>query len=187
MALDKGYVVRIVRGYVFKTAPVLADYSTKITSIKDKATLSKDLASRNVAKLLLNSLYGKFASNYHDVHTAIVDRSGFDKLAILHEISNITELEDGLTMVSYKTRVKEGVSPDTQGYSQSLKNFQVTNIRTQTNVAMASAITRLGRVMLYGLIDEVVINKGVLCYVDTDSIFAWFPENPEEKKFGPFI
>lgn len=55
---------RYIRGYKFKGSTTLyADYVDKWTEVKTKASIEGNEGMRTIAKLQLNSLYGKMASN----------------------------------------------------------------------------------------------------------------------------
>ena len=188
LAISRGYKVVLEEGYVFKTGSVLKEYTNTFTEIKDKAGAMKDLATRNIAKLILNSLYGKFAANYHDSVTAVVNEDEFQKLSIYHTILNVTNLENDIIMVTYNLAPKAGSKDSTDHYNKICKDFTVKINNIPTNIALASAITSKARCLLYSLMVEATEKiGGTLCYVDTDSIFAYFPENPENKPFGSFI
>lgn len=56
--------VRYVRGYKFKGSTLLfKDYVREWTEVKQRATLEGNAGMRTIAKLQLNSLYGKMATN----------------------------------------------------------------------------------------------------------------------------
>lgn len=56
--------IRYIRGYKFKGArDLFKDYVEKWTAVKTQATIDGNKGLRTIAKLELNSLYGKFATN----------------------------------------------------------------------------------------------------------------------------
>lgn len=58
------YDIRYIRGYKFReSTDLFRDYIDKWTNIKTKATLDGNSGMRTIAKLQLNSLYGKMATN----------------------------------------------------------------------------------------------------------------------------
>ncbi len=60
-AKELGYIIKIQRGYEFKTAYLFKDFVNHFYQIKKSATGSK----REIAKLYLNSLYGKFGQKHY--------------------------------------------------------------------------------------------------------------------------
>ena len=54
----------------------------------------------------------------------------------------------------------------------------------ESNVAVAAAITSLGRIHLYNDMLAVSQHGGRVAYCDTDSIFAEFEDSPLGKKHG---
>lgn len=58
------YNIEYISGYMFRQSNTMfRDYIDKWISIKNQATLTGNKAMRTIAKLFLNSLYGKFASS----------------------------------------------------------------------------------------------------------------------------
>lgn len=71
-AIEQGARVKILSGRIFKTEPILADYATTLFKMKKSADVAGDTGRRQIAKILMNSLYGKFAQR-RDQKTYIVD------------------------------------------------------------------------------------------------------------------
>jgi hypothetical protein len=70
-AVMDGCAVRIRRGCVFNCDHVFTDYVNEIYAMKQLADESGDAATRYIAKLLLNSLYGKFGQRRDQVAFAL--------------------------------------------------------------------------------------------------------------------
>ena len=56
-AAANGYSIKIIEGYIFEKSNIFRDYVTDFYELKASA---KDSVHKNIAKLLLNSLYGIF-------------------------------------------------------------------------------------------------------------------------------
>ena len=110
---------------------------------------------RAVAKLLLNSLWGKFAQNPDLVKTEYV--SSYENLVKLLldetiEVRTLTLLNDNLALVQYRDTVISPLSTE--------------------NIAVAAFTTAHARLRLYGVMDEIVQgDRDRLLYFDTDSVF----------------
>lgn len=185
-----GYEISLISGYVFKSGTPLKDYSIKLTELKDAAQVAGDPVSRNVNKSLLNNLYGKFASSYYQTSTVIVPLDEVCKLEKMFEIVSMTHTDSNLVFVTYYNKPLPNIDRSTvpsQHIDDAFKAYTQATMDKSTNIAIASAISSEGRVMLYKLMMEVQARGGVHCYSDTDSIYAYMPESPFNKPFGPFI
>lgn len=176
---------------MFKAGKPLADYSKTLTSIKDKAALAGNKALRTVAKLLTNSLYGKFASKYFLTQTNMLSNEDLKVFSEFFKVNSITRINDLDNMVNFDTKVtldkntsQFSTNKDLikSAYSQESASLNGKDL----NISIAAAITSLGRVDLYRLIQEIVKRGGKVCYVDTDSIFATGIRDPFNKQFGPY-
>lgn len=107
---------------------------------------------RYIAKLYLNSLWGKFGQNPKQIHKEYVDNiAGMNKIAINEKIDNIQIciLTDAMVYVTYEEK----------------NEF----IRTSysTNIYIACFTTALARIRLYSMLEK--LEKDAL-YCDTDSV-----------------
>nr|YP_007476156.1 hypothetical protein H891_mgp30 [Nuclearia simplex]AGE93657.1 hypothetical protein [Nuclearia simplex] len=59
-AMNHGYNIEVTEGYCFEKTKPFDKFVNKFYKIKKN---SKDLVKKNIAKLLLNSLYGRFGMN----------------------------------------------------------------------------------------------------------------------------
>lgn len=187
LAVKKGYAILPLEGYVFKTGHPLANYSKTLTSIKDQASIRGDAVTRNTAKLLLNTLYGKFARRYYQSSTSIVTEDQLQEIEQLYEVQSITHLDNGMIMVNYNNKPIANSPLPKDVVDRAFKNYNISTIDKNTNMAIAATITSHGRIILYNLYEEVIERGGKICYSDTDSVYAYLPESPFNKPFGPFI
>jgi hypothetical protein len=190
-ALELGNTVTIKRGWVFKIGKPLAKYANKITQLKDQARLEGNTTLRTVIKLITNSLYGKFASKYYISTTAIVDDNNFSEIIRIFKINSVTQVTEVLKIVNYDITPDPNLIKDCRLpkdiINKAFRKAQGVVIDADLNIAIASAVTSYGRVALYELIQEITARGGKICYTDTDSIYAWLPEPPFGKPFGPYI
>lgn len=75
-AIEHGYVTTIHRCYVFEMGAVLKPYIENLYAEKERATREGDNGERTIIKLLMNSLYGKFAQKRKE--TIEMDPSLYD-------------------------------------------------------------------------------------------------------------
>lgn len=104
LAIDKGYTIVMLDGYLFKTAPVMKSYSEFFLGLKREAEAKGDVVTRTVAKLCANSGYGKFGSSYQKSTTAVVNSDGLKFLETLYTIESIMEVDTNLFVVSHSTK-----------------------------------------------------------------------------------
>ena len=190
LAASKGYTLNFISGYVFKTGNPLKGYSELFTDIKNNSEQIGDKPTRTIAKLFLNSLYGKFASHYFlNTSQVVYDQNDVESLANLFKINSIIDVAADIKVVNYclsvqanPNQIKADKDTIRDAYKKSNQVLDDKNI----NMAIASAITAHARITLYNLYEEVENIGGKLCYSDTDSVFAWLPSSPFGKPFGPF-
>jgi DNA polymerase elongation subunit (family B) len=173
-AIEMGYQLTPIEGVLFKTGNPLKLYSETITALKNKASREDNVTLRTVAKLLINSLYGKFASKYFLNTTEVVTN---EELRIAHElfkVNSVTHVDDNYSIIN------RGIKPLTKEYLNVRKDLVNDHFKRANsaisdkdlNMALAAAITSYGRLELYNLIQEVQSRGGIVCYTDTDRIFA---------------
>lgn len=144
-AIDLGYKVKPIKMFSFNTEYIFKDYIHTFYNIKQKS--EKDTPSYILAKLLMNSLYGKFAQSQDS-----------EKLMQIKSIKDMIELKDEIIDV---------FDPDNNVYRvkcESNGNFFIPQISIH--------VTALALLRLYSFI-EYLHNKGnIVSYCDTDSLFT---------------
>lgn len=186
-ALEIGYIIKPLEAWIFKSGTPLKSYSETLTNLKDLAGKEGNKTLRTVMKLLTNSLYGKFASKYFLTTTEIVKADDISVVKDLYKINSITKVDCNHMIVNHDIKPLvdsklEGTDLLKGAYDRAAKALADKDL----NVAVASAVTAYGRVQLYSLMQEVQARGGTVCYTDTDSVFAWLPEAPFNKPFGPY-
>ena len=69
-----GYKFEIIKGYLFDKQDIFSNYVNDLNIIKENAKKNNDQAWYLIAKLLLNSLYGRFGMNpVQETHKIIND------------------------------------------------------------------------------------------------------------------
>ena len=124
----------------------------------DKAAIRKDEISRNIAKNLLNSFYGKFAEKQNKEATLVIkDYATLWKLANDSNkiITGVITVDTNKLLVNW--RFKEDHMAKSNGI---------------VNIAIASFVTSYARRELWRAINKLEIARpGCVYYSDTDSIF----------------
>lgn len=161
-----GYKFEVLHGYLFESETIFKDYITDMYHFKENTP--KGDAMYLISKLLMNSLFGRFALHYNLGKTEIVNGTTMEQLAtgvridiikgkeVKTEVSvtDPIDFNDEYYMVTY-TEDKDIESEDYQ-------------LRSKSSVGIPVATTALARVRMaqYKLPDS----DNQILYNDTDSI-----------------
>ena len=158
-AVKYGYTFEILKGYQFETGDLFSGYVNKMYSLREE--YPKPHAMNLIAKLLLNSLYGKFGMKVErtivDIFNLNVDA---DKLALRRLLDTVAEsIQDHVELgnnryLFVRSALSDIMNDDT---------FHGSDV----NIAIASTITAGARVYMSTFKNNPDFN---LYYSDTDSI-----------------
>jgi len=151
-ALNYGYKINVLWGYTFEKEVIFKDYVDFLYNIRQKYSKSDPL--NFIAKILLNSLYGRFGMTDNFENINIIDKkfcSDFEN-KYLDQITDKIDL-DSHVLIIYKTSLEK------------LDNYGSHNIC----VAIAAAITAYARIHMSQFKNNPNIN---LYYTDTDSVYT---------------
>jgi len=140
-ALELGYKIKPLRTIEFKGAPLFKEYIDTIYPMKQKSTG----AMREITKLLLNGLYGKFGE--HSEREIVITEPEADILGT-YPIPN-----------------------DPMGYTTK----KIVKYCAHHLPAIAVRVTALAQLRLYKAIEHIQTRKGTVYYTDTDSIISDIP------------
>lgn len=159
-AENYGYKFNILWGYTFKKDVIFKDYVDFLYNLRSQYDKSNPM--NFIAKILMNSLYGRFGMNDNFNTINIIHKDYFPDFQgkFLDEIIKTTEIEDYF-LVEFNSIDKEA-------------NKEDDNSTHNTNIAVASAITAYSRIHMTQFKNN---EKIVLYYTDTDSIYV--DENSE--------
>jgi hypothetical protein len=184
-ALKYGYTINIEYCYQFKKGKDLfKDYVNDHYELKKKST---DPVQRAIAKLLLNSLYGRMGMRGLESTMKVVDKVEAEYLDKNSNVSVFSELTEGKYLVKYKGKISDSIrklyekdpfvpleinKPLTLSKDQ-LKKSGVNKIVTVPSaVHIAAAISSYARI----LINEYKNIPGNPCIMsDTDSVVLTKP------------
>ena len=135
--------------------------------------INKNPGKRSIAKLMLNSFWGKLSQ-----------RPNLPKTVVCKQPHEYFEIHDNPNL---KVTGEDRPNDETVLVSYELKNEEDAD-PGNTNIAIASFVTSYARLHLYRFMDEIVsIGEDRLLYFDTDSvIFIRKAEDPEIKT-GNFL
>lgn len=167
--MEYGYTFKVIKGYTFEQANIFQEYVSEL--YKMKASASKSDPMYLIAKLLLNSLYGRFGmSNDFDTNLIISDLL-LDQMFEEYCVSDVIPFNNGKSLISF--------TDDTELEINQLDNFSKNNI----SIGIAAAITAYARIHMSQFKNSPDFN---LFYSDTDSIVIDkpLPQNKVGKEIG---
>ena len=155
-----GYEFEVIRGYTFEKEYIFKDYVESIYNLR--LSYPKTDPMNYTAKILLNSLYGRFGMNDEFNILDIVNKEGLKEIEESNfSIENIVPLMSGKIekyLISYN-------NPDNQIITKMDGNKETHNI----NIAIASAVTAYARIHMSQFKNKP--NLPNLYYSDTDSLY----------------
>jgi hypothetical protein len=151
-AVKYGYKIDILWGYTFKSENIFKNYVDYLYNLRSQYDKSDPM--NFIAKILLNSLYGRFGMNDNFENIDIIHKvfySDFEN-KFIDQITNKIEIDDYI-MVFYNS--SENLNEDKEEHNIS--------------VGIAAAITAYSRIHMTQFKNNPSIN---LYYTDTDSIYT---------------
>ncbi len=177
-ALNNKYeLLNIGKAYSFQRGEnTFKDLIDTLNGMKVTAQLEGKPVLRNIAKLLMNSMYGRFGMHTGEEKHAIVNQDALPTLMKQNTIIENKSLGE-LQLITYL------LNQDILDYTKDkdLKTIQryLKGIPGQTNVPIAAAVTAYSR-MIINQMKLVALNEGLkLYYSDTDSLVVNGPMPPE--------
>ena len=149
-AMKYGYQIEVLWGYTFEKECIFKNYVDYLYNFR--LSYPKSNPMNFIAKILLNSLYGRFGMNDNFANITIIDKDFYPDFEnkYLDNIVDKIDLGDWL-LIFYQ--------------SPSEQDNEIHN----TNIAIAAAITAYARVHMSKFKNNPNIN---LYYTDTDSIYT---------------
>jgi hypothetical protein len=176
-ALDNGYqLISIKQAYQFQRGDnAFYDIIQQLNKMKIKAQENNQPTIRNISKLLMNSMYGRFGMHTENIHHKIVNTKQLTDIA--NHFSILGEIPLGnFVLVTYT--LKESTTQLGSQQSQNLISL-LEGSPSNTNVAIAAAVTSYSRMIInqYKL-DALALGLEIY-YSDTDSLVlnGALPEN----------
>jgi DNA polymerase type B, organellar and viral len=153
-----GYKFKILKGYTFDKANIFNSYVNELYALR--LTYDKANPMNYIAKILMNSLYGRFGLNPLLPETNIIDKEMLEDFVDQGEISELIELGDKY-LISFLSNNK---------VDSFLNGSSIEDVKS--NIAIASAITSYSRIHLAEIKKYCFDNNIKLFYFDTDSVFV---------------
>lgn len=170
-----GYKIQVLRGYYFtEKTTIFKEYILQLYSLRKE--FNKNHPMNMVAKLLMNSLYGRFGMDYSLENTSIHSNKELLNLlnSNINKDSHIVDIEPLGSNSFIVTQESDNINNKISSLSH---NYNI-------NVGIAAAVTALARIEMSKFKNN---NSLKLFYTDTDSIFV--DQSPSEMNvlFGDII
>ena len=150
-AIDHGFIIHVYNLILYKPRNLFNEYVDFFTDVKVNASEQANKTDRLMAKLFLNSLYGKFGQKFHDMK--ILVRNIHTGLGVQNVINTVTG-EHWTDFQWFDDLWRE--------YTNGESSFSFP--------AIAGAITARARMLLYDYMERV--ERHNVYYCDTDSIYT---------------
>ena len=160
-AMKLGYSFEIIKGYQFERGNIFKDYVQKMYNLR--LEYEKGTPMNLIAKLLMNSLYGKFGMKPESTIIEMFDTSNENEFALFNEMLEKygMTIQDFIKIDNHYLTVRKSLN--NFSYSENDDIYHGLDI----NIAIASAITGGGRMWMSAIFKN---NPNFnLYYSDTDS------------------
>lgn len=155
-AIKLGYRIEVIKGYIFEKEAILFEDYIKFL-YKMRLEYDKGDALNLIAKLLMNSLYGRFAMNPVYPTTKIMSSDQFNDFMNNSDVSRVVDFKqfaNGFYSVTFQPNI-----------TQLLNNNAP--LRADVSISISAAVTALSRIMMSQFKNHPKIN---IYYTDVDSI-----------------
>jgi DNA polymerase type B, organellar and viral len=178
-AIKYGYTFEIIKGYQFNKGNIFKDYIEKMYELR--LEYPKGHPMNLIAKLLMNSLYGKFGMKPESTVIEIFDTANENELELFKDMLDIygNSLVDYINIDNFYITLRNNVS--NYQYNEQEDMYHGIDV----NIAIASAITGGARMWMSILKNNPLFK---LFYSDTDSavVDRPLPDELVGNKLGQF-
>jgi len=160
-AMKYGYKFEVLWGYTFESDYIFTNFVDELYQIR--LDYPKSDPMNYIAKIIMNSLYGRFGMDDNFIFSLIMNKEDYDKYEDLdkdNSILDVIEIDDNYLVQTKNPKVELDTLLD--------NGSEVHNI----NIAIAAAITAYARIHMSQFKNNSEYN---LYYTDTDSIYIDTP------------
>lgn len=162
LAVQKyGYQITLISGYEYSQIYLFNKYVDHFYNKKKKSTG----ASRFIAKMHLNQLYGIFGRKQDIIETINIYKHELPKYLTTKIIKSVIEINDDIVALLIQNNINYDIIKDLNIYLETDISNNYSQVKS--NVAIAAAVTSYARIHMLPYINS----EGVV-YTDTDSIFT---------------
>lgn len=175
-AKENGYKIKVIKGYNFSREKDV--FKSFVDTLYEKKVNAKDTVMKNITKLLLNSLLGRFGLNIFKDKTEIMSTSIYNKMSLVVSVKNERDIGRDNKYVTFIPginidRCKEN-SLDIIKVKNQFHNLpgvsENENLHKQVSIPISAAINSYARIYMAKIKKSVLDSKGKIYYSDTDSL-----------------
>jgi DNA polymerase type B, organellar and viral len=181
-----GYKVEIISGYKFeRTSHIFTDLVNRYFELKKYAKSIGEHSQAAVAKLIMNSLFGRIGMKPIKNKVKIVNKEESDQIHLYHDVVDNISLNNNLEYIKYNIEINS-LFYELNGldkYEELINKLDINKNEFETSLPIAIAITAYARMYMNQFIQKYN------CYnTDTDSLFIDVPLSEElvGDKLGQF-
>jgi hypothetical protein len=175
--------ISIKYGYKFdRGKDVFKKYVEKYFNLKKEASIEKNNAKRTLAKLLLNSLYGRFGLKYHGSKTDIVTSERAKELTLKYKILDniVIDEENEVEIIKYTSEPSDVLKDiDKKGYFDLISKTEYSSEDfINRSLPISAMITSYAACFMNKFLN-LPDNECYYSDSDTDSVVLKKPLSPE--------
>jgi len=172
--IRQGYIVKLLYGYEFSKMDLFSKYVKDI--YKQRLQYVKGSTIEAIMKLLLNGLYGYFGRDPNTLSAKFITFEQSQTLMKSHKVRDEIHVGEDLYLVVANTIPDKSLCDINSVNYDNVFNTSLQNNSIKTNVAISSATTSYGRIIMAPF---KTIPDNELLYSDTDSVFLTKPLDPK--------
>ncbi len=171
-AAENGYQITVIKGYQFnRIENVFNKYVDELFQNRSKSFGIE----KAVTKMLLNAPFGRFGMSILKPISEFVNREKLELTVATHEVKSWVQLNEDYFLITYVPQISKTVC-EASGFDyikvlNSQKKDMEKNRKFQdVSISTAAAITSYARIFMNKVKIWILDNKGLIYYMDTDSI-----------------
>lgn len=171
-AADNGYKIEIIRGYNFdKQEKVFTKF---VSNIYEKKSNTTNKTERNLAKLILNSLIGKFGMDLFKPTSKLLDYNKHNLFLTTKILRNSIKIDENTYLDTYIPSTNKKVCEEFGvDYIKALNKdrvYEKKEFNSFVSISTAAATLSYARINMAKLFLHILKNNGKIFYTDTDSV-----------------
>lgn len=170
---DYGYVVEPIYGYKFERGEgMFSLFIDKYFDLKKRSIEKGELSVGFMAKMLMNSLFGKLSMKSSKHTVRYVNKEEANLIHLYHNVYDNFPFSDNLEYIKYSTSINDHFYDlnTLNAYSELCHKLDVINKEFQTSLPVGIAITSYARMYMHKVMSRIKSLGGKIYYMDTDSL-----------------
>jgi hypothetical protein len=167
-AITLGYKIEVIYGYKFeKKSGIFTKLVNKYYEIKKYAKLIGEHSKSATAKLIMNSLFGRFGMKPIKNIVKIVNKDESNNIHLYHNVIDNISLSEDIEYIKYSHQIND-LFYELNGldkYEELINKLDISNNNFETSLPIAIAITAYARIYMNKFINEYNVYN-----TDTDSL-----------------